>query len=342
MNDDDLAMELGILPDSRPKTIAQKVLVGDCRALLPTVPACSYDSIVTDPPYELGFMEESWDASGVSFDVKTWRAILRVLRPGGYMLCFGGTRTYHRIVCAIEDAGFEIRDCLAWLYGTGFPKGQSNLKPAWEPIVLARKPGKMRLLSIDECRTPTTDKLGGGDENIKPRPHTDGWDRPWMHDEKHTRKHSEKVRRNVAKAETLGRYPANVIHDGSDEVVDAFASFGEKGGGFGVRGGRTDVGWGIRGTGETVGYGDTGTAARFFYCAKSSRKERGAGNNHPTVKPLALMRWLVRLITPESGTVLDPFAGSGSTLVAAKQENRSATGIEMDERYASIARRRVA
>jgi site-specific DNA-methyltransferase (adenine-specific) len=143
-----------------------------------------------------------------------------------------------------------------------------------------------------------------------------------------------------------GRYPANVLHDGSDEVLEAFAGFGGKGGGFGVRGSNAlglvnDGGWKPKAEGQEVGFGDTGTAARFFYCAKASKAERGEGNTHPTVKPVALMRWLVRLVCPPGGTVLDPFAGSGSTALAAMKEGRRCVGIERHPPYAEIARKRV-
>jgi site-specific DNA-methyltransferase (adenine-specific) len=266
-------------------------------------------------------------------------AALRVIKPGGYMLAMGGSRTYHRLACAVEDAGWEIRDCLLWLYGTGFPKGQGCLKPAYEPILLARKPGPRVLpLGIDECRVPTAEPLSFGGSTPGGNFRDDAYQ--WGN-ERSTEQHP------------AGRYPANVLHDGSEEVLEAFAASGERGGGFGIVG--SDQGGVIaaqgknkyhrkdrKDAGETVGYGDTGTAARFFYCAKASKGERGEGNGHPTVKPLALMRWLVRLACPAGGIVLDPFAGSGTTGLAALQEGRRAVLIEREPAYCEIIRRRLA
>lgn len=365
---------------------------GDCLAVLPTLAAGSVDAVVTDPPYGIGFMGKQWDTPGSFVERKPERrnrfdhvggnhnpsdgfdrqrtqlvegckfqawcegwasAALRVLKPGGYLLAFGGTRTYHRLTCAVEDAGFEVRDCLMWLYGTGFPKGQGCLKPAWEPILLARRPGKRVLpLGIDECRIATTDKLGGGAET-ETRPAqkgNDGWVRPWMDDPAARSAHAERVRANVQKAEALGRYPANVLHDGSDEVLAAFAAFGEKTVGGPGKATKRKAGAVYaqdeftreRMDRSEIGYGDTGTAARFFYCAKASRSERGPGNTHPTVKPLALMRWLVRLVTSPGDVVLDPFAGSGTTAEASRLEGRRAVLIERDPGYCDIVRRRLA
>lgn len=303
---------------------------GDCREVLPTRAESSADSLITDPPYEIGFMGKVWDSSGVAFDPQTWCKALRVLKPGGYAAIFGGTRTHHRIMCAVEDAGFELRDCLMWLYGTGMPKGDGCLKPAWEPIILARKPGKKVLpLGIDACRVPgTVPKVTRGapggnfsDDNYK-----------WQ-------EHSE------SNPSPLGRYPANVLHDGSDEVIKAFDSFGEKTSGV-KEGGKYERAEGVHGGGQRrdgiACYADTGSAARFFYCAKASKTERGKANTHPTVKPLALMRWLVRLLTPEAGQVLDPFAGSGTTAIAAARECRRCVLIEREPEYVKIIRARIA
>ncbi len=311
---------------------------GDCCEVLPTFPEGGFDSAVTDPPYELGFMGRKWDSSGVAFDPATWSEVLRVVKPGGYMLCFGGTRTYHRLACAVEDAGFKIRDCLMWVYGTGFPKGQGCLKPAWEPILLARKPGPRVLpLGIDACRAGT---------EVETWPKSRGYSR-------HDTGNPVKVAAQPTGDPPPGRWPANVLHDGSDEVLEAFAAFGERGGttsgGPAERNsGRSEDYWGEGGGGfatvgrSTVFHNDTGTAARFFYCAKASKSERGDGNTHPTVKPLALMRWLVRLVTPPGGSVLDPFAGSGTTLLAAREEGMSAVGIEQDTGHCDIIRNRLA
>lgn len=313
------------------------MLLGDCRDVLPTLTEASVDSVVTDPPYELGFMGKAWDRTGVAFDQATWTAVMRVLKPGGYLLAFGGTRTYHRLTCAIEDAGFEIRDCLMWVYGTGFPKGHGCLKPAWEPILLARKPGRGVLpLAIDACRVPAGER-----PNIASKPKGGAYAGVFREG-------------SVANGTTTqGRWPANVLHDGSDEVMEVFAAFGVR---KGAPGGSVRAGVGVLkhgGTnsrpqhsdtgGESVrtGFGDTGTVARFFYCAKASKRERGAGNTHPTVKPLTLCDWLVKLVTPPGGTVLDPFMGSGSTAVAARAAGFKFVGIELDDAHLTIARNRI-
>jgi hypothetical protein len=293
---------------------------------------------VTDPPYEYGFMSKSWDRSGIAFRPETWQAALRVVKPGGYMLACGGTRTWHRLACAIEDAGWEIRDTICYLYGVGFPKGKGCLKPAWEPVLLCRKPGpKVLPLGIDECRVPgnvdagwckTTGsgpKFNGIFNNGEPYP------------QQQDRFH----------ASPSGRYPANVVHDGSDEVQEAFAAFGESKARperVGLRGGRAIFGQKGIGSPEKEGRwpGDTGgTPARFFYCAKASKRERGQGNSHPCVKPLALLSWLVKLICPPGGVVLDPFMGSASTGVACLQNGRKFIGMELDEGYFKIAQRRI-
>lgn len=258
--------------------------------------------------------------------------VLRILKPGGHLLSFGGTRTYHRMAVAIEDAGFEIRDQIGWLYGTGFPKSHNlsdewdgwgtALKPAWEPLVLARKPliGTVAetvlahgtgALNIDGCRVPTEERLGGGAESItrSDQKGNEGWTRPRMDCAESQQAHAARVRSNVKKAECLGRWPANVIHDGSDEVEEAFATFGK--------------------------------ASRFFYSAKASQSERD-GSKHPTVKPVSLMRYLCRLVTPPGGTVLDPFAGTGSTGQAAVEEGFNAVLIEREAAYCKDIRRRLA
>jgi site-specific DNA-methyltransferase (adenine-specific) len=274
-------------------------------------------------------------------------AALRVLKPGGYMLCFGGTRTYHRLACAVEDAGFEIRDCLMWIYGSGFPKGKGCLKPAYEPILLCRKPGKKVLpLGIDECRVPTDEKLGGGDQSDRTKSKPEGWDRPWMRDVEAKAAHAERVNRNVAHAELLGRWPANVVHDGSEEVLEAFAAFGNRNaGGFPQRrfADKTRNTFGIfNGHKCSPGIGRShGTAARFFYTAKASRRERGEGNNHPTVKPLTLVEWLVKLVSRKGELVLDPFYGSGTTGLACLKTGRFIIGIEKNRKYLRIATRRL-
>lgn len=358
---------------------------GDCLSVLPELPDGCVDAVVTDPPYGLGFMGKKWDTPGalvereadrsVTWDkvggnhnpsngvdqartrcaesrrfgewCDAWVPLLRrVLKPGGYLLAMGGTRTYHRLACAIEDAGLEVRDCLMWVYGTGFPKGHGCLKPAWEPILLARNPGpKVLPLGIDGCRVPTTDTIPmptdsaivvGGNGGT-------GYDRPWKSDPDALDRRRAAAAVAIEKANTLGRYPANLLHDGSDEVLEAFAAFGEtsgnnwrksKGRGMGYHGDDKDRG--------AAGHDDTGTAARFFYCAKASKSERGPGNSHPTVKPLELMKWLVRLVCPPGGLVLDPFAGSGTTGLATYAEGRRAVLIERQPEYCETIRTRVA
>jgi hypothetical protein len=274
------------------------------------------DAIVTDAPYGLGFMGKGWD-HGVP-GAPYWEAIGRVCKPGGYLLAFGGTRTWHRLACAIEDVGWEIRDTVLWLYGSGWPKGVGCLKPAWEPILLCRKP-RPRVLSlgIDAARTPLA--FAPGDAVRSP---------------------------DSARHDARGRYPANVAHDGSDQVLEAFAAFEECGGGGGSTrtsslGRMNDDGWTptVQSISRPI---DSGTAARFFYCAKASKAERGSSNNHPTVKPLALVRWLVRLVCPPGGTVLDPFLGSGTTALACLHEGRDCVGVEREPAYHAIASRRVA
>ena len=371
------------------------IIIGDCLEVMKTLDAASIDAIVTDPPYGISFMGKDWDSGvpGVAF----WREALRVAKPGCHILAAGGSRTYHRLAVAIEDAGWEIRDCVLWLYGNGFPKshdvskaidkaagaerevvgehkklgyskmkvdqgarpnldcagndGQpitapateaakqwqgwgTALKPAFEPFILARKPldGTVAAnvlahgtggINVDKCRVGTD---GGTAKGSKPQGEGKGIYGAGLH--------------GVCKITQLeaGRWPANVMHDGSDEVTQPF-----------------------------------GTAARFFYVPKASRSEREAGldgmeeistlrygemaqgplpqqtpskpskqeNHHPTVKPVALMSYLCRLITPPNGTILDPFCGSGSTGVAAIREGFKFVGIELNPDYAEIATRRI-
>lgn len=366
-----------------------EIRVGDCTELLRQVPDQSIDSVVTDPPYALtsivkrfgsktaapaksdgptgvyrrasgGFMGQVWDSELPSVEV--WQECLRVLKPGGYLLAFGGTRTYHRLACAIEDARFEIRDQIGWAYGTGFPKSHNldgdwegwgtALKPAWEPICVARKAldgtvaGNVEAhgtgaLHVDACRV-----LGGGDVRPRGTSYLDtemhgGWARPWMQDRQ------EVERRNAAsldRANRMGRWPANVVHDGSDEVLACFPESDGQNGATGPQYGSkiTKNAYGDFGPRQDFQpRGDGGSAARFFYCAKASRAERGRGNTHPTVKPVALMQWLVRLVTPPQGIVLDPFGGSGTTGLAAAREGFRAILMEQSQDYADIAARRI-
>lgn len=363
---------------------AAALVCGDCREVLSALPPDSVDACVTDPPYELGFMGKGWDKAGVAFDPATWKAVLRVLKPGAHLLAFGGTRTYHRMACAVEDAGFEIRDSLHWFYGTGFPKslnlGEGRgtaLKPAHEPIVLARKPlvGTVAAnvekygtgaLNIDGCRIATPDgkpayeyKNGPGGNTFSVGAPPDG-------------SRTEPVVGNDA-----GRWPANVLLD-EDAAAELDAQSGTLTSGSHAAGVRKGMGFhGAEGDGGPAIVGSEGGASRFFYIAKPSRKERdlgcdhlpaksggeatdreegsagvdnpragagrtgGARNYHPTVKPVELMRYLVKLITPPGGLVLDPFLGSGTTGMAAVLEGREFYGIELTAEYMPIAESRI-
>ena len=412
--------------------ISVQVIHGDCRNELELLPDNSVDSIVTDPPYELGFMGKSWDASGIAYDQRVWVQCLRVLKPGGHLLAFSGSRTYHRMVCAIEDAGFQIRDQIMWVYGSGFPKslniskaidkaagaereviGQkmyarkgvaiaeertaigggsfgearmgdittpatdkakewegwgTALKPAHEPIVLARKPLDGTVannvlthgtggINIDGCRVGNEDTRSPASKTALGIMNDDAWQA-----------------KEVMAGSANGRFPANFIHDGSDEVLELFPR--AKGGAYPAKRGQA-VNTSFAGGQETEGgfraMGDDGSAARFFYCAKASKKDRNEGldgfepkreadriiddgvggdnprnrsntpkaNHHPTVKPTDLMRYLCRLVTPPNGTVLDPFTGSGSTGKAAVLEGFNFIGIEQSAEYVEIAKARI-
>lgn len=337
-------------------------MLGDCLERLKELPDNSVDSVVTDPPYGLSFMGKKWDYDVPNVDV--WKECLRVLKPGGHLLAFAGTRTQHRMAVRIEDAGFEIRDMIAWVYASGFPKSHNlkgewqgwgtALKPALEPITVARKPLDEKTvaanvlehgtgaINVDGCRVAATgESLHGGGSTVGKRAenHNEGWQRPWMDDEAAREAMRERSAASQAKAEQLGRWPANLIHDGSDEVVGLFPV--TTSGGGAIRKNAKGL-FGLGGDGvANVEYGDTGSAARFFYCAKASKKDR-EGSTHPTMKPTALMRYLCRLVTPPEGIVLDPFMGSGSTGKAAALEGFQFIGIERDEEYMKIAESRIA
>ncbi len=422
---------------------------GDCLDVLASMPDASVDSVVTDPPYLIGFMGKGWDAAdGIAGQPEVWAECLRVLKPGGHLLAFGGTRTYHRMACAIEDAGFEIRDSLHWVYGSGFPKSLdvsksidkaagaerpreepqrrarastaiaesgfgadgwapqvkeaatpeaaawsgwgTALKPAHEPIVVARKPlvgtvaGNVLAhgtgaLNIDGCRVGSD---GGTTKGNPPKGKSNGVYGDGLNGA------CDIVPLNA------GRWPANLVFTHAADCAEACADgcpVAELDGQSGVSksgaaGKKGSSGFADGYDGDySVPYGDTGGASRFFtvtewdpiadvapfrYVAKPSKRERNAGldglpekerglpyqgmqnmdggrdrlrqNHHPTVKPVALMRWLVRLVTPPGGTVLDPFAGSGTTLVAATLEGFDAIGIEMTDDYLPIINGRVA
>lgn len=364
-----------------------KLLHGDCLELLPTLGSGSVDSCVTDPPYHLtagkkggtgvaslnlkspagraristGFMGKEWDGGDVAFRPEIWAEVLRVLKPGGHVAAFGASRGYHRMACAIEDAGFEIRDSLMWVYGTGFPKSRNldgewegwgtALKPAFEPIVLARKPlsegtvvaNVLRwgtgALNIDGCRI--------GYENDAPNPATNPLYRLQNgyknagNDDSGSNSFIIKGRGESSVANPQGRWPANVVHDGSDEVVGAFPNSNGSGNARVLkRGKRLDDGWGMQDAPGDLRDAGTGSAARFFYSAKASKADRN-GSKHPTVKPIALMEWLATLITPPGGTILDPFAGSGTTGAAARNKGFKVILIEREDEYVKDIKRRL-
>tara|TARA_Y100000592_G_scaffold37411_1_gene59185 strand:+ start:252 stop:1190 length:939 start_codon:yes stop_codon:yes gene_type:complete len=295
------------------KIIGNAILyLGDSNEILSEIKCV--DAVVTDPPYGLSFMGKQWD-----YDVpqkELWEKVYQPIKQGGHLLSFFGSRTYHRGVIPIEDAGFEIRDQLMWLYGSGFPKSHNigkkaeeyegwgtALKPAHEPIVMARKPFKGSVaenvlehgtggINIDGCRVGT-EKLDTSKNRRKQSSH---------------KKTVFKLGLNNKPGGEIvhGRFPANVMHDGSDVVQDVF-----------------------------------GDKSRYFYCAKTSKQDREVGNNHPTVKPTELMRYLCRLVTPKGGVILDPFMGSGSTGKGALLEGFRFIGIEMEREYFDIASARL-
>ena len=398
-----------------------KLILGDSVDKLKELDDNSIDSIVTDPPYGLSFMGKKWDYDVPSQEI--FEECLRVLKPGGHLLSFAGSRTYHRMAVRVEDAGFEIRDQIMWIYGSGFPKshnigksvdkllgnkrevvgtysepdgskprnakrgfaskseiyhndekyamdGDKNrittkgnsewegwgtaLKPAHEPIVMARKPLSEKTvvnnvlewgtggINIDDSRITTNDTLGGGATKGSVLA-IDGFDRPWMHDEEKMKEFSDKMKEKVEHAQTLGRFPANVIHDGSDEVTDLFPANVRQGNPNQQVNASSIFGGESNRNATTVFANIYGSAARFFYCPKTSKRDRNEGvdNNHPTVKPTDLMLYLIRLVTPKDGTTLDPFMGSGSTGKAATRGGFGFIGIEREKEYMEIAEARI-
>ena len=402
------------------------------------------DSVVTDPPYHLtsivkrfgkensapakygtdgayaraskGFMGKEWDGGDIAFRPETWELALKLLKPGGHLLAFSASRNYHRMAVAIEDAGFEIRDQLMWLYGSGFPKSHNisksidkaagatrkvvgtkdtrseydgktrkskainkgwrqaenrddfidmskkditvpatpeaqewegwgtALKPAHEPIVMARKPLSEKSIvdnvlkhatggiNIDGCRVDLSE---GDDPRL-------GGKGTWK-----TKEMAKNVYGNYQGKESgsseLGRFPANVMHDGSEEVLSGFphTKSGTLSPDMNVK---ESTGWSGGSKADRVKntfIGSEGSAARFFYSPKVSKSERGNNNTHPTVKPVELMKYLCRLVTPKGGIVLDPFMGSGSTGLAAKDEGFDFIGIEREKEYFEICKSRI-
>lgn len=356
-------------------------LLGDCLEVLKDVPDNSIDSVVTDPPYGLSFMGKKWDYNVPSVDI--WKEVLRVLKPGGHLLAFGGTRTYHRLVVAIEDAGFEIRDQIQWLYGSGFPKSHNikegkfkgfgtALKPANEPICLARK-------SLDGTVAQNLEKWGVGGLNIDESriEGVDAQEGRSRHDGGLMQGASFQMPDSESSM-PAGRWPANLLFDETAaQMLDEQSGMSKSS--AAQRNNKPSPNLAMSGTNLghiSQGHADSGGASRFFYCAKSSKSERNAGlegipekgwkdqgfrdnesthlspragagrtssnaNHHPTVKPIKLMEYLCKLITPPGGVILDPFMGSGSTGVAAKKAGFGFLGIEMNEEYITIAEKRI-
>jgi len=320
---------------------------GDCLEMMKRMPTESIDAIVTDPPGGISFMGKVWDSNkGGRDDWIMWMTYisaecLRLTKPGGYALVWSFPRTSHWTATAWENAGWEVRDRIAYLFGSGFPKSSNHLKPACEDWWLLRKPlsGTVAVnvmthgtgnINIDECRVPTDGPRPG-------RSNSHGAVTYGAFD----------VRGSIAVEDTIrGRWPTNVIHDGSDEVMEEFAKYGKRGASAPVRGhepSRTGQN-GIYNHWDRVPgsfFDDTGTAARFFYTSKVSPKER-EGSKHPTMKPLSLIRYLCRLITPTGGTVLDCFAGSGTTGLAAVEEGFNAILIEQESEYIEHIKKRLA
>lgn len=278
-----------------------------------------------------GFMGKAWDGGDIAFRPETWATVATIMRPGAFLVAFGGTRTHHRVWCAIEDAGFVIQDTIMWLFGSGFPKRRDMLKPALEPICLAYKPGGNRTMQVDECRIegPMDGVWGTSNQTINPDRKFNA--SPGMH-EYRSEKHP------------AGRWPANLIHDGSDEVLAAFPE--APGAIRAVTGAeRSKKTANCYGDFGRVDYDsraayDGGSVARFYYSAKASSDDRFR-SRHPTIKPVSLMRWLVRLVTPPGGLVIDPFSGSGATAGACVRERRDCVAIEREAEYVADIRRRL-
>ena len=326
--------------------------LGDSREVLPFFKENTFSSVVTDPPYELGIMEKAWDSTGIAYDVDFWKKVLFVTRPGAFLLAFSGTRTYHRMASAIENAGFEIKELMFWVFASGMPKypdisrsidkkfghkrenqidppiteeaakwdgWNGGLKPACEPICVARKPLSEKTL-VDNVM-----KWGTGAMNIDASriPHSS------------TDSSLPEGERGAA----LGRYPSNVLFDEeAAKMLDAQTGILKSGKGNV----RRKEGKFLDHKGEKAGvtqisYGDSGGASRFFYCNKASKSERGEGNDHTTVKPIKLIEYLVRLVTPPDGVVLDPFMGSGTTGIACRNLGFSFVGVEKEEHYYHIS-----
>lgn len=427
------------------------IACADCIAWLKTLPDACADACVTDPPYELGFMGKKWDGTGIAYKVELWAEVLRVLKPGAHLLAFGGTRTCHRMICAIEDAGFEVRDMINWLHGNGFPKSRdigkaidaeagvkrktagtrpthypdsdtwsqkgvtraensyrgglkanqidrarpttapataaakqwdgwgTALKPGHEPICVARKPLSESTvaanvlthgtgaINVDGCRVKIAD-MPKYAQDPKGAMGYGGGKTPSL------RTQGVETLPGSCRHRASGRWPANVALD-EDAARELDAQTGELDGGC-IPYRRHGLGYGSTSKGQdAIEDGGRrfakGGVSRFFYCAKASKAERDAGlrgppvnfsgggcvnhpkadaygarkqgrNYHPTVKPLALMRWLCRLVTPPGGVILDPFAGSGTTCIAAVREGFNYLACDLEPEYVAIARARIA
>lgn len=360
-----------------------RVIHGDMLVELPLLSE-SFHACICDPPYHLqsihkrfaakgrdetseryaagafgrhatGFMGKQWDGGDIAFRADTWNEVLRVLKPGAHLLAFGGTRTFHRMACAIEDAGFEIRDTLCWLYGSGFPKSHNAgngwgtaLKPAYEPIILARKPLGERTvaanmlahgtgaLNVDACRIHADDAQGGEYtvKRLKPGAMLNATGGNWRPDDGP----------DYHGSLSPGRWPANVVHDGSEEVLAGFPESKSPMPYIRQSGSASKQVYGdyaSRDGGVNSSFGDSGSAARFFYTAKADKEDR-LQSKHPTVKPVDLIRWLARMVTPPGGTILDCFAGSGTTGMAALMEGFNAVLVEREAEYVADIRRRLA
>jgi site-specific DNA-methyltransferase (adenine-specific) len=322
--------------------MAHRILHGDCLEHLRAMAAegAQVDSIVTDPPAGISFMGRAWDSNRGGRDAWiAWMgeraaAALEVVPPGAHALVWALPRTSHWTATAWEDAGWQVRDRVAHLFGTGFPKGKHALKPACEDWWLLRRPGK-GALNIDGCRVGTgEDRTAGGPTGARVSA-AEGYGGAWS-DAQHGRPRP-----------TGGRWPAHVTHDGSPEVLEAFAAFGERKSSCHVNPSITTAGHSVamgykpaRAIPGVNVYSDAGTAARFFYSAKASKADR-AGSTHPTCKNVSLLRWLARLITPPGGTICDPFAGSGSLGTAAEAEGFGTVLIESEAEYIADIRRRL-
>lgn len=284
--------------------MSQKIINGDSATVLKQFKDNTIDAVITDPPYGIEFLGKDWDRNTGAIDI--WQECLRVLKPGGHLLAFSAARTYHHLATNIESVGFEIRDQIMWLYASGFPKAQqikghtgwkTALKPAHEPIVMARKP-------FPGSTYNNMDRHGVGALNIDAsRIESEPFEYCGNGRQRTTYAQSEPAKWNDSDKQMIrndkGRFPSNVL-------------------------------------GEVAGY------QKYFYCPKVSRRERMTFNNHPTVKPVALMKYLIKLVAPEGSHIIDPFAGSGSTGMACRELGRQFTGIELDANYCDIARRRIA